>query len=111
MSEIQDIAFREVVDKPSTELLVRISKSEKQPKYIGHGFVIHVPTETFRKVDPTTLWNLGDLGMVAEAKQPIFYKTKTPFARLTFNRGDAATALKAFAAFKSVSNLVFKNWI
>ena len=112
MSEIQDIAYREVVKETvSTEVLAKTSHASKQPKHIGFGFVIHVPIGAFSKVPKSVLMDLGDAGMEAEAKQPIFYKTKVPFARLTFDRGDAKTALKAYMTFKEVTVLTFKNWI
>lgn len=112
MSQVQDIAFREIEKHVvSTEVVVKVSHPSKQPKHIGFGFVIHVPTEVFARVPKTTLRALGDAGMEAEAKQPIFYKTKIPFARITFNRGDAKTALKAYATFKAATSLVFKNWL
>lgn len=112
MSQVQDIAYREVENQTaSTEVVVKTSHPSKQPNYIGFGFVIHVPIEVFSKIPKNVLMDLGDAGMEAEAKQPIFYKTKIPFARLTFNRGDAKTALKAYSVFKEVTNLVFKNWI
>ena len=112
MSEIQDIAYREVENETvSTEVLVKVSPSSKQPKHLGFGFVIHVPIGAFSKIPKNVLMDLGDAGMEAEAKQPIFYKTKVPFARLTFDRGDAKTALKAYMTFKEVTDLAFKNWI
>lgn len=112
MSQVQDVAFREVENQTgSTEVIARTSHASKQPNYIGFGFVIHVPTEVFARVPKTVLQSLGEAGMEAEAKQPIFYKTKIPYARITFKRGDAKTALKAYAVFKEVTNLVFKNWI
>ena len=112
MSEIQDIAYREVVKETvSTEVLAKASHASKQPKHIGFGFVIHVPIGAFSKIPKSVLMDLGDAGMEAEAKQPIFYKTKVPFARLTFDRGDAKTALKAYMTFKEVTDLAFKNWI
>lgn len=112
MSQVQDIVFREVENQTgSTELVAKTSHASKQPNYIGFGFVIHVPTEVFARIPKSILQSLGDLGMEAEAKQPIFYKTKIPFARITFHRGDAKTALNAYATFKEVTNLVFKNWI
>ena len=112
MSQVQDIAYREVEKQVVlAEVSAKASHASKQPKHIGFGFVIHVPTEVFARVPKAVLQSLGDDGMEAEAKQPIFYKTKIPFARITFNRGDAKTALKAYSVFKEVTNLVFKNWI
>ena len=114
MSEIQDIAYRELESEEkevTKEVVVKVSSSSKQPKHLGFGFVIHVPIGAFSKISKNVLMDLGDAGMEAEAKQPIFYKTKIPFARLTFNRGDARTALKAYMTFKEVTDLTFKNWI
>lgn len=112
MSQVQDVTYREIENQVvSTEVVAKASCANKQPKHIGFGFVIHVPTEVFARIPKAVLQSLGANGMEAEAKQPIFYKTKIPFARITFHRGDAKTALNAYATFKEVTNLVFKNWI
>ncbi len=85
--------------------------SEKQPKHIGPGYVLHLPLADLKTVPQFQLETWGSKGMRAEPGQPLFLRTERKFVRVTFNRGDVATATMVYQHLSTKSRDLFKNWL
>lgn len=98
-NHITDVEFSEV------------RRSVKQPSHVGFGYVIHLPLDSFKKVNSDRVNLLVARGMKVEYKQPVFLRTEMPYVKLSFHYGDENTAKTAFAVMSAYTANSYKNWL
>lgn len=85
--------------------------SNKQPEYVGFGYVIHVPMFAYVAANAEIVNKLLKRSMKMEKRNPVFMRTEREFARLTFCYGDKRTATMAYDLFKNMTRTLYKNWL
>ena len=97
--------------KINNEEIKILGLSKVQPKHVGFPYVMHVPASILLSIPENQLQQLAANGMRMKKDKPLFLKTELNYLRVSFNYGDAETALQAYGLFKKHTRHVFKNWL
>ena len=109
--EYRIIEEKNEIIKINNDEIKLLGLSKVQPKHVGFPYVIHVPASILLCIPENQLQLLAAKGMWMRKDKPLFLKTELNYLRVSFNYGDAETALQAYGLFKKHTRHVFKNWL
>lgn len=89
-----------------------VKASAKQPRYIGHPFIIYAPESLLEKHKARLRDMVAAKIIDCRIHRPPFLNTDTRMVRVAMNYGDSRTATLIYDLLtREKALMVFKNWL